>query len=131
MRTMKPYGAVSKLVRAFHGFFGIFGQASRRSVPIYWLEAEKLRGTMDGTSVASRPGMIMMRHRLRIFTGEDDTAPEANENVTVRLGDISRALIDATRWNRTWVSDFADDEVQVSSDLFEILSAYMRMRPGA
>ena len=75
--------------------------------------------------------MIMMRHRLRIFTGEDHTAPEANENVTVRLGDISRALIDATRWNRTWVSDFADDEVQVSSDLFEILSAYMRMRPGA
>ena len=93
--------------------------------------AWSLRGSTDGTSVASTPGMIMMRHRLRIFTGEEDTAQSEAENVTVRLGDISRALQDATRWNRTWLSDFADDEIQVSSDLYEILSAYMRMRPGA
>jgi hypothetical protein len=73
----------------------------------------------------------MMRHRLRIFTGENETAQEAAENVTVRLGDVSRALLDATRWNRTWLSDFADDEIQVSSDLYEILSTYMRLRPGA
>ena len=73
----------------------------------------------------------MMRHRLRIFTGEEDTAQNVAENVTVRLADISQALIDATRWNRTWVTDFADDEIQVSTDLYEILSAYMRLRPGA
>ena len=73
----------------------------------------------------------MMRHGLRLFTGEDESAEQPTENVTVRLGDISRALMDASRWNRTWVSDFADDEIQVSSDLFEILSAYIRMRPGA
>lgn len=73
----------------------------------------------------------MMRHRLRIFTGEDDTTRNVAENVTVRLGDISQALIDANRWNRTWVNDFADDEIQVSSDLYEILSAYIRLRPGA
>jgi len=72
-----------------------------------------------------------MRHRLRIFTGQEECTPEIPENVTVRLGDISRALIDATRWNRTWVNDFADDEIQVSTDLYEILSAYMRLRPGA
>jgi len=71
-----------------------------------------------------------MRHRLRLFTG-DDTATTTSEQVTVRLGDISRALRDAARWNRTWLEDFADDEVQVSSDLYEILSAYIRMRPGA
>ena len=73
----------------------------------------------------------MMRHRLRLFTGEDDTAQDVVENVTVKLGDISRALLDAARRNRTWISDFADDEIQVSSDLYEILSAYMRLRPGA
>ena len=73
----------------------------------------------------------MMRHRLRLFTGEENSVPTEAENVTVRLRDISLALLDATRWNRTWVSDFADDEIQVSSDLYEILSAYMRMRPGA
>lgn len=73
----------------------------------------------------------MMRHGLRLFTGDDESVEQPSENVTVRLGDISRALIDATRWNRTWVSDFADDEIQVSSDLYEILSAYIRLRPGA
>jgi hypothetical protein len=73
----------------------------------------------------------MMRHRLRIFTGEEEATQPSPENVTIKLGDISRALIDATRWNRTWVSDFADDEIQVSSDLYEILCAYIRYRPGA
>lgn len=72
-----------------------------------------------------------MRHRLRLFTGDDTPSSATAEQVTVRLGDISRALRDATRWNRTWLEDFADDEVQVSADLYEILSAYMRLRPGA
>jgi hypothetical protein len=73
----------------------------------------------------------MMRHRLRLFTGDETASTATAEQVTVRLGDISRALRDATRWNRTWLEDFADDEVQVSSDLYEIISAYMRLRPGA
>ena len=73
----------------------------------------------------------MMRHRLRLYTGEDETSSTTNDNVTVKLGDISRALLDAARWNRTWISDFADDEIQVSSDLYEILSSYIRLRPGA
>ena len=72
-----------------------------------------------------------MRQRLRLFTGDETASTATAEQVTVRLGDISRALRDATRWNRTWLDDFADDEVQVSSDLYEILSAYMRLRPGA
>ena len=72
----------------------------------------------------------MMRHRLRLFTGED-TAPIAEEPVNVRLADITRALLDAARRNRAWLEDFADEEVQVSPDLYEILAAYVRMRPGA
>jgi hypothetical protein len=71
----------------------------------------------------------MMRDRLRLFTGGESVATA--EQVTIKLGDISRALRDASRWNRTWLDDFADDEVQVSSDLYEILSAYIQMRPGA
>ena len=72
-----------------------------------------------------------MRNRLRLFTGDDDVATATSEQVTVRLGDISRALRDAMRWNRTWLDDFEDDEVQVSPDLYDIISAYMRLRPGA
>ncbi len=72
-----------------------------------------------------------MRHRLRLFNGDEDVATATAEQVTVRLGDISRALRDATRWNRTWLDDFADDEVQISPDLYDIISVYMRLRPGA
>ncbi|MCX7407206.1 MAG: hypothetical protein NTZ32_03895 [Planctomycetales bacterium] len=72
-----------------------------------------------------------MRNRLQLFTGDDDVATATAEQVTVRLGDISRALRDAMRWNRTWLDDFEDDEVQVSPDLYDIISAYMRLRPGA
>ena len=72
-----------------------------------------------------------MRNRLQLFTGDDDVATATAEQVTVRLGDISRELRDAMRWNRTWLDDFEDDEVQVSPDLYDIISAYMRLRPGA
>lgn len=73
----------------------------------------------------------MMRLRLRLFTGDDSAAPVAEQPVNVRLADISRALLDASRRNRSWLDDFADEEVQVSPDLYEILAAYVRMRPGA
>lgn len=72
----------------------------------------------------------MMRHRLRLFTGED-AAPVIEQPVNVRLADVSRALLDAARRNRAWLEDFADEEIQVSPDLYEILAAYVRMRPGA
>ena len=73
----------------------------------------------------------MMRHHLRLFTGDESSTQVADEPVTVRLSDISRALLDAARWNRAWLLDLADEEVQVSPDLYEILSAYSRLRPGA
>lgn len=73
----------------------------------------------------------MMRHRLRLFTGDESVVPVVEPPVNVRLADISRALLDAARRNRAWLDDFADEEIQVSPDLYEILSAYVRMRPGA
>lgn len=73
-----------------------------------------------------------MRHRLRLFTGDDvDVLPMRPQTMSVRLGDITRALTDASRDQRTWLSDFEDDEIRVSADLFEIINAYMEMRPGA
>lgn len=72
-----------------------------------------------------------MRHRLRLYTGEDCVSTVAEPRITVRLGDITRVLADATRWNRTWLSDFEDEEIRISSDLYEVLSTYMHLRPGA
>jgi len=73
-----------------------------------------------------------MRPRLRLFIGEDE--PEtavAEPEMTMKLGDLTRVLSDAIIWDRTWVSDFADENVRVSSDLYEILSVYSQMRPSA
>ena len=72
-----------------------------------------------------------MRPRLRIFTGDDDGCATFEPQVTVRLGDITRLLADAADHNRTWLSDFEDDEVQVSTDLYEVISSYSHLRPSA
>ena len=72
-----------------------------------------------------------MRPRLRLFTGDDDVCTVAEPQCSVRLGEITKILADAVNWDRTWLSDFEDDEVQVSSDLYEVLSAYMHLRPSA
>jgi len=72
-----------------------------------------------------------MQTRLRLFTGEDDVATLTEPPMNVRLGEISEVLADAVLSRRTWLSDFADEEVQVSADLYEILSAYWHLRPSA
>lgn len=73
-----------------------------------------------------------MRQRLKLFTGEEpDVLPLPTPQISVRLRDITRALTDAARGNRTWLQDFEDDEVRVSADLYEVISAYIQLRPGA
>ncbi len=49
----------------------------------------------------------------------------------VRLKQIINVLAEAAKSDRTWLSDFADDEVKISADLFEVLSLYRRLRPSA
>ena len=72
----------------------------------------------------------VMRPRLRIYNGEDTTAV-AEPQVTMRFGEIVRVLADAISWDRTWLLDFADDEVQVPADLHEVITAYTHLRPSA
>jgi hypothetical protein len=71
-----------------------------------------------------------MKPRLRIFNGDEDQLNEP-QRVTVPLGELATVLGEASRWDRTWVRDFANDDVQVSSDLYEILSTYWQLRPSA
>ncbi|NBW86055.1 MAG: hypothetical protein EBR23_04290 [Planctomycetia bacterium] len=52
--------------------------------------------------------------------------------VRVTLGDVLPLLADAVASNRTWLGDFADDEITISSDLHDVLQAYRHFRrPGA
>lgn len=72
-----------------------------------------------------------MRPRLRLFDGQDDSTMVAEPQVSVKFGEILTALYHAWRCNRTWLTDFEDDEIQVSSDLYEVISAYTHLRPSA
>ncbi len=74
-----------------------------------------------------------MRPRLRLFVGaeEPETLAFPEPEVSIKLGELTRILADAMIWDRTWVSDFADDDVQISADLYEVLTTYAQMRPSA
>ncbi len=72
-----------------------------------------------------------MRRRLRLYTGDEDGGSVTEPQVTRRLGEITKILADAASWDRTWLSDFDDDEIRISADLHEVLSAYSHLRPSA
>ncbi len=73
-----------------------------------------------------------MRPRLRLFNGNEESESMMTEpEVSIRLEELTRILADAIIWDRSWIQDFADDEVKISADLFEVLSVYSQMRPSA
>ena len=62
------------------------------------------------------------------FVQEAPAAPV----VRTPLGEILPLLADAVASNRTWLGDFADDPIRISSDLHDVLQAYRHFRrPGA
>ena len=76
----------------------------------------------------------MAASRLRIYYGPEDeggttalTQPR-RDAVTVPLGEIFPLLADALRSGRCWLDDFADDEITISTDLYELILAYEHYR---
>jgi len=75
---------------------------------------------------------------LRVYFGPEDTNAETltsgdapcRQQTTVSLGEILPALADAINMRRAWVSDFADDPITISTDLYEVLLAYKELRPA-
>ena len=78
----------------------------------------------------------MTQSTLRVYYGPDeetlaagpDTLPLRGEQVALSLGEVLPLLLDAVRSRRGWVDDFADDEITISSDLYEVLLAYQHFR---
>lgn len=69
--------------------------------------------------------------QLRVYYGPNQsTAPTAEkvDAVTVPLGEILPLLAEAVQSRRTWLEDFATDEVTISTDLYEVLQAYQHYR---
>lgn len=71
-----------------------------------------------------------MRPRLRLFTGDEESY-DPTPRMTITLGELLSILDDASRTQRTWLRDFRQDDVQISEDLYEVLTEYTRLRPGA
>ena len=77
----------------------------------------------------------MARSQLRIYYGPDDSRSVAldrlqltKQTVEVPLSELLSTLVDAVRKNRSWVDDFRDEEVSISTDLYEVILAYQHYR---
>jgi len=81
----------------------------------------------------------MAMRRLRVYTGPELEPQglsvfeqQGARQVRVTLGEILPLLADAVESNRTWLGDFKDEELSISSDLHDVLQAYRHFRrPGA
>jgi hypothetical protein len=67
-----------------------------------------------------------------VYYGPESTAtaeaPAPENTVRVRVGEIFPLLAEAVRSERTWLRDFADDELTISTDLYEVILAYQHCR---
>lgn len=75
----------------------------------------------------------MATARLRVFPRPEEEAPEPENTpvVPIRLADLYPLLAQAYRDNYVWLRDFEEDQLLVSSDLFEIVRAFADCRPSA
>ena len=72
-----------------------------------------------------------MQTRLRLFTGDEESPSVDSQKVKISFGELSTMLLEACRKQRAFLRDFEDDEVQLTDDLYQVLTAYCRLRPGA
>jgi hypothetical protein len=76
----------------------------------------------------------MATARLRVFPHPDaDDAPAGIDasGVPIRLVDLYPLLAQAYRDNFVWLRDFEDEQLVVSKDLYEVVSAFSNCRPSA
>lgn len=79
----------------------------------------------------------MARSHLRIYHGPETLAahtlePREENTVRVPFGELAPLLADAIQNRRTWLDDFENDELTISTDLYEVLLAYQfGRRPSA
>jgi hypothetical protein len=76
----------------------------------------------------------MASAKLRVFPPPPEEQPRkapAAPAVPIRLVDLYPLLAQAYRDNYVWLRDFEEDELLVSSDLFEVVRAFSDCRPSA
>jgi hypothetical protein len=80
----------------------------------------------------------MARSNLRIYRGPAEKSAAAQTastasatKITLNLGEVLPLLADAVASRRTWLTDFEDDQITISADLYEVLLAYQYFRHPA
>ncbi len=98
-------------------------------MPIHVSRREHLRKTPRSDSMPNQ-GRIHMRPRLKLFTGEEETF-DSPPMMTISFGELMRIVDEAVQSKRAWMTDFSHDDVMITEDLYEVLTEYARLRPGA
>jgi hypothetical protein len=64
--------------------------------------------------------------QLRLYSAslESDMEEPQNPSIRIRLSDLLPLLAVAKKNNYLWLQDFLDDEVTVTSDLYDVLRAF-------
>ena len=78
----------------------------------------------------------MNANHLRLYYGPEDDpnavglaeSQDHHKTVTVPLREVMPLLADAVKSERTWLRDFEDDELTISTDFYEVLLAYQHYR---
>ena len=74
----------------------------------------------------------MATAQLRVFPHPEEDQEDASiPSISIRLSELYPLLAQAYRDNYVWLRDFEDDELLVSSDLFEVVRAFADCRPSA
>ena len=74
-----------------------------------------------------------MAAQLRVYAPFETEHDEMQSpSVNIRLGDLLPLLAFAKRNNYLWVQDFLEDEVTVTSDLYDVIRSFSsQRRPSA
>ncbi len=75
----------------------------------------------------------MISNHLKVYHGPQTQTADldtghADSTISVPLGQIFPLLAEAVQSNRAWLQDFSDDDVTISSDLYEVILAYQHFR---
>jgi len=68
--------------------------------------------------------------QLRVYPASFDSEPDETQDpsIRIRLADLLPLLAFAKKNNYLWLQDFLEDEVTVTSDLYDVLRSFSETR---
>ena len=78
----------------------------------------------------------MINDRFRIYYGPQDSVQSSvldaqttsRSTVSVPASEVFGMLVDAIESNRAWLRDFENEDITISTDLYEVMLAYQHVR---